>query len=717
MQPGNASQTETHHSLSYPCSYQSEKVKMEEGNHPATTGNISDGLLLSQGTSPSATLQEVNSADLQKGIHLEDKSTGSNEEDEDEEDEEIEDMLSSLLTGAEEEEQEEEDEERGEDVHGTAIHSEEEAKYQRQEALKFYNKGEYDEAMKLQYPLVRYAVRRHDGVTDPRNGIYFLDYGLTQLRLLQTSSSVDDAFSEDKRKEAEKDMEACFINLDIARVCFQKQIGVLEEEEEERDEDKEAKPSSVAGTPSLPSTTPSRGNEDRLSRRVQVELTLAEVHNALAQLLVEKGDYTAALKEYDTELFIYQCLDDEYGNGTTGATARSATPPGDASHSHTVQKEEGKNILKVKEEKSTKASQNTEEEKKLSCSSFVAPPGRVVACLYGAADCFLKEADFEGAEERLQSALQLIRERYPPSIIDPALVEELEDWLAEAKEMKGGAYAAMQETIHQQFARDEMDHVLAQAEALSNALGGANNEDKLERLNGKAVHAGMEAGNISKESSHPLLGTESNEKEERNEPVVFHHSAVKKQRKLGDEEDKAPTTKKSSASGPVGSVTSHPFLSALPLQEENVYSSSTLPSQETSNAGLRFGSIVPCFPRGAAGSSNSSFTLGLSERSQSISLFPSQNINSQHSPLQSSISGESVSRSFHYDKDAGQEERSTRHRGRGDGQEKSETIHSAMVVKKPKALLSSSILAGSSLSDPSSLLDSGEMPRKKLHTE
>lgn len=692
-----APQNEEREPASYGSSYQSETLRREEQRRASPAllrvsakagSSISlhrvSTLSFSQETFHTAASQVSNPlAPLEENPQREDNNNNDDEET----------TPSTSLTDREEDEEEDEE--------GTllrAIHSEEDAKQLRQEALKFYNKGEYDDAMKLQYPLVRYAVRHHDGVTDPRNGIYFLDYGLTQLRLLQTTSSMDDVFSEEKRNEAEKDMEACFINLDVARVCFQKQINALEDEEEINEEKRDDKESSMA-------------KEDRVSRRIQMELTLAEVHNALAQLLVEKGDYAAALKEYDTEMFIYNCLEEEYGNGNGKETERIFTAEPTAADTTDITKEED-----AKDEAKPKGEQK---ETQIALSSFVAPPGRIVACLYGAADCYLKEADFEGAEKRLQSALELIRERYPPPIIDQALVEELEDWLAEAREMKGGAYTAMQESIHQQFARDEMSRVLAQTEALSATLEGNHTNGKEKMKDGQAQGVvvncmnmtGVQLNSFSKEGAGETG-------EEKVDAAVFHHSAVKKPRKQNkNESKKSGVTHSSSPSSALPSAPSHPFLSMLPLQEENAYSSSfTLPSQDFSN-GIPFGSILPSAPRAPRNNSNSTFTLGISERSQSISLFPSQNMSSQHSPFQSSLLGGSLSHTSPYDKATEIDERSSRQHIRCEGQE-NETIHSATVVKKPKRPLSFPLMPMQSLNEDSSHVDDMDgMLRKKTRTE
>lgn len=638
----------------------------------------------------------VNHTSLQKGSQQEDtnsdkdKGVSASTESEEEEDEDEED-----------DDQVEEDD--VEESHRVVIHSDEEAKQLRQEALKLYNKGEYDEAMKLQYPLVRYAVRQHEGVTDPRNGMYFLDYGLSQLRLLQTSSTMDDVFSEEKRSEAEKDMEACFINLDVARVCFRKQVSALEEEQEEKIEIKE-KDIHLPLQQKVPLTETVPSKEDGLPRRVQVELTLAEVHNALAQLLVEKGDFSAALQEYDTELFIYQCLEEDTGesggeeNILVGKSVNSASEDKNSS---------GKKIgeLKVggKGSEENKVGKKEEDIKKDS-SSFVVPPGRVVACLYGAADCFLKEADFEGAEERLQSALDLIRERYPPPLIDPAIVEELEDWLTEAREMKGGAYAAMQQSIHQQFARDEMAQVLAQAEAMSAAA-----EEKRSSQGCVSAEGIRDFGDSTHEAPlHPTLGDKNEEGGEKmSDAETFRHSAVKKERKEKGRITSSTSIENSSAipSPQPSAITSHPFLSALPLQEENYYSSSALLSREHSS-NKPFSSIMPSLVHGSSSNSNSSFALGLTERSQSISLFPSQHISSQCAPFQAVPANSSSSHVTPCNKDAGREDKAH------------EMVHSAKVVKKAKNLFSSSTLSLSCSNSTDISHDEVEgMAKKKFHIE
>jgi len=292
----------------------------------------------------------------------------------------------------------------------------------RKEALRYYNAEAYDEAMKIQYRVLRYFIRHHKGgATHPANGLYFLDYGLSQLRLLQrlqldpSGKPEENIFSPEMQQEREDCMEACFVNLEIARVCFQKQSSAWEAA---------ARDGTAAPDSGVLVDDPSGAAVPLAQRRREAELTVAEVHNALAQLLVEKGDYAAALSEFDAELLLYTCLEEE---GDAALPALAA--------------------------------------------------GRRISCMYGAADCLLKEANFEAAEERLQQTLQYIQEHCKDAI-DPALVEDLKDWLEDAREMKDGKYSAVREEIQEQFSRTQMVNMLQVTAQHKEEEGGVSEEDE-----------------------------------------------------------------------------------------------------------------------------------------------------------------------------------------------------------------------------------------------
>ncbi|KPA81437.1 hypothetical protein ABB37_03805 [Leptomonas pyrrhocoris] len=263
--------------------------------------------------------------------------------------------------GSEDEEGAEDEEDEEDDDAAFQFPTDEAAEAERQRGLVAYNEGRFEDALDVQYRVVRHFSNKY-GSTSAKCGKYFLDYGLSQLRLLQGQTTVDDVL----QPRDEDALMTCYVNLEVARVCYQK----LEAE---------------------------RGEDD-----VEVELALAEVHNALAQLSVEKEDYDAALREYEAELLQYRALQDA-----------------------------------------------AEEPDKLT----VVPAGRVVAVLYGIADCFMKEGDFEGAEERLQATLTEVA-LYPAGTLSDALLTELKEVLAEAQEMKGGKFQEIQDAIKHQFAAE-----------------------------------------------------------------------------------------------------------------------------------------------------------------------------------------------------------------------------------------------------------------------
>ncbi|KAH9598225.1 hypothetical protein LSM04_007866 [Trypanosoma melophagium] len=252
---------------------------------------------------------------------------------------------------------EEDEDEDDEDI--ALFASDEEALAARAVGLKHYNEHRYEDALDIQYRVLRHF-EKNNGATSPICGPYFLDYGLSQLRLLQSRSSVEAAL-EPLDQEA---LKTCFINLDVARVCFQKQEQ-------------------------------QRGEED-----VETQLSLAEVHNAIAQLHVEREDFDSALKEYESELLTYRFIQQE--------------------------------------------------------QPALVPHGRLAAVLYGMADCYMKEGDFEEAERRFTIAIAEI-EKFPAGTIADELVAELRELREDAAAMKGGKYRELRECIQAQFAAKEAE--------------------------------------------------------------------------------------------------------------------------------------------------------------------------------------------------------------------------------------------------------------------
>ncbi|KEG06935.1 hypothetical protein DQ04_11591020 [Trypanosoma grayi] len=274
---------------------------------------------------------------------------GGNAENEEEEEE------------VEEDEAAEEDDEEDDDADVVPFTSDEEAIEARAVGLRHYNEHRYEDALDVQYSILRHFEKKY-GATAAVCGPYFLDYGLSQLRVLQSKSSVE-AVLQPLDQEA---LKTCFINLDVARVCFQKQ-------EQER------------------------GEGD-----IEVQLRLAEVHNAIAQLHVEREDFDDALKEYESELLTYRFIQQE--------------------------------------------------------APEALPRGRLASVLYAIADCYMKEGDFEGAEARFTAALDEIA-TFPTGTIAPELVVELQELRDDARDMKGGKFKALQESIQAQFAVEEAEQL------------------------------------------------------------------------------------------------------------------------------------------------------------------------------------------------------------------------------------------------------------------
>lgn len=230
--------------------------------------------------------------------------------------------------------------------------TDDEANAARTVALELYNQQRYAEAMDVQYAVVRHFTSKY-GMTNAKCALYYLDYGLSQLRIIQSRDSSTAAVA----PLDQEGLETCFVNLDTARVCFEKQDGADNDEE--------------------------------------VQLQIAEVRNAIAQVFVEQENFDRALQEFENEVLIYRSL---------------STPQ----------------------------------------------PRKLVSALYGMADCYMKECDFEEAEKRFQAVIDEINS-LPANTIEGELLKELEDLRDEAKEMKNGKFKVVQDLVRQQFLPDEQE--------------------------------------------------------------------------------------------------------------------------------------------------------------------------------------------------------------------------------------------------------------------
>eukprot|EP00758_Cryptobia_borreli_P020088 Tbor_TRINITY_DN9503_c0_g1::TRINITY_DN9503_c0_g1_i1::g.15690::m.15690 len=153
--------------------------------------------------------------------------------------------------------------------------TEEEAQAGRQLGLKLFNDGMYEEALAPQVAVIVYYTSKY-GESHASCGIYYLDYGITLLSIIQgkttgSETGVDAAAQAALTAIDSEDAELCFLNLELARVCFEKA-----ERADESD--------------------------------VEVQCRLAEVHDALAQFALEQDDSSAALAEFQTALITLQSL-------------------------------------------------------------------------------------------------------------------------------------------------------------------------------------------------------------------------------------------------------------------------------------------------------------------------------------------------------------------------------------------------------------------------
>ncbi|EPY24998.1 hypothetical protein STCU_06896 [Strigomonas culicis] len=298
--------------------------------------------------------------------------------------------------------------------------------------------------------MARYVAKARKVATHPDNGVTFLDYGLTQLRLLQLAHEAltdflnveivnDDeagvdakrqqlaALQKQQREEDEEAMETCFINLEVARVAIQKKEAAVEQffRKAERGKDKDAAAYAVAK-----------------KAFIDISNLHADVHDALALLYMEKDDYNAALEELETELLLYRNLQD---------------------------------LFPAAAAKSKKDAAGGEE---------AVPPGKVVSVLYQIANCFLKEGDFKGGETKLLDTLaeiETVNKRAPQQqpLIAPELVQELQEMLEDAQAMnKNNTFENFKKEINDQYCADQMEKLPSAEEFYSNPNDKSNSVSK-----------------------------------------------------------------------------------------------------------------------------------------------------------------------------------------------------------------------------------------------
>ncbi|CAD2212932.1 hypothetical protein ADEAN_000036800 [Angomonas deanei] len=313
-------------------------------------------------------------------------------------------------------------------------------------ALQYYNQQEYEKSCALQAKIAQYVSKKF-GPTFYQNGIYFLDYGLSQLRLiaLQNANNTDflkhamkisqnNNSENENNDEEEEDMETCFINLEVARVCF--------ENEEKQIED---------GVHGALETLNDEKNEELKKKYITNQTYLAEVHNALGQLHNEKEDSEAALQEYELENMIYKNLQELFGN-------------------------------------------------------TIVDGGKLVSVRYSMAQCYLQEADFDGAvrrlEETISEAEKINAENSENHKINPVLLNEIKEQLSDAKEMANGTFEAIKKQIEEQFCVEQMSQIPSAEEFFSVPKHNENNNNNNNSENNKFISS--LPGDHGGDGSHPF---------------------------------------------------------------------------------------------------------------------------------------------------------------------------------------------------------------------
>lgn len=167
-----------------------------------------------------------------------------------------------------EEDEEVSDEEEGLSVEGAEFENEEAALAARKQALALYNKDDIDGAIRIQSGVAAFFSKLHSEV-DPRCALYFLDYGMSLLAQLQALPAIDAALAGNTGKYTEE-FEICYNTLELARRGFDQQLNEIDDD-----------------------------NRELFS---QTTLRLAEAHDSLALLNVEKDDDDSAIREFSLAL-------------------------------------------------------------------------------------------------------------------------------------------------------------------------------------------------------------------------------------------------------------------------------------------------------------------------------------------------------------------------------------------------------------------------------
>ena len=139
------------------------------------------------------------------------------------------------------------------------------AKLARDAGIKLFNEDRLEEALQLQYGLLKHFTGKY-GEASAECGEYYLDYGTTLLRIIQ-STDTEAAILAGNTGEENPDIEVCMQNLGLALICLDKAEAALQGDELHR-----------------------------------IYLRQAEAHEAQSEVYHECGEENDALKELECSL-------------------------------------------------------------------------------------------------------------------------------------------------------------------------------------------------------------------------------------------------------------------------------------------------------------------------------------------------------------------------------------------------------------------------------
>ena len=139
----------------------------------------------------------------------------------------------------------------------------------RKEGLKLFNEGKFEDALEYQAGVCKFFSQKY-GDIHPKSALPYLDYGMTILNMIQHADSEESVLGALTGAKND-DVESCLMNLDCARLGFEKA-------EAENPND------------------------------VEIQMRLLECHDAMGSLQIEADQEAEAIKEFQAVLLINNAL-------------------------------------------------------------------------------------------------------------------------------------------------------------------------------------------------------------------------------------------------------------------------------------------------------------------------------------------------------------------------------------------------------------------------